>query len=53
MRTVSVVGIGAGNPEHITVQAIVMIRRPPLADAASCESPGDAVSWLLRQPRLG
>ena len=32
---------------------VVMIRRPPLADAASCESPGDAVSWLLRQPRLG
>jgi precorrin-6A/cobalt-precorrin-6A reductase len=31
---------------------VVMIRRPPLADAASCESPGDAVSWLLRQPRL-
>jgi precorrin-6A/cobalt-precorrin-6A reductase len=32
---------------------VVMIRRPPLADVRSCSSPGDAVSWLRRQPRLG
>ena len=28
---------------------VVMIRRPPLADVPGCSSPGDAVSWLLRQ----
>jgi precorrin-6A/cobalt-precorrin-6A reductase len=32
---------------------VVMIRRPPLADVPGCSSPGDAVSWLLRQLRPG
>jgi len=32
---------------------VVMIRRPPLAEVPGCESPGDAVRWLLRQPRPG
>src|SRR5580704_8203668 len=44
VRTVSVVGIGAGNPEHITVQAI---RTLNAADVVFMTDKGDAARELL------
>jgi precorrin-6A synthase len=44
MRTVSVVGIGAGNPEHITVQAISTLNA---ADVVFMMDKGDGARELL------
>jgi len=44
MRTVSVVGIGAGNPEHITVQAINMLNT---VDFVFLTDKGEAAAELL------
>ena len=44
MRTVSVVGIGAGNPEHVTVQAISTLNA---ADVVFMMDKGDGARELL------
>ncbi|HUK67708.1 MAG TPA: precorrin-6A synthase (deacetylating) [Streptosporangiaceae bacterium] len=48
MRTVSVVGIGAGNPEHITVQAISTLNA---ADVVFMTDKGDAAPELTELRR--